>query len=276
MTPALSVLLPVYQPRLDYLHSAIESILQQSFSDFELIIIEAPSAVSIDKLLAKYDDARIQHHRFADKPSLVKQLNYGLQLARADMIARMDGDDWSHPERLKRQWDFLQENPEISVLGTQICIMDDRDRPIGFRHYPTEPEQTAQLLKRYNTIAHPSVMYRKKPVLEVGGYWYDRFPANEDYELWCRLAKRGYRLATLNEQLLRYRIHPQAMKSEKLKKILRGTRLVKRHYYGSTMTMVDWSRYYAEGTLLNLPGWMILQLFKRMNYRNEAPPCSVS
>jgi glycosyltransferase involved in cell wall biosynthesis len=276
MNPALSVLLPVYQPRLDYLYSAIESILHQSFRDFELIIIEAPSTTRIDALLAKYGDARIQHHRFPAKPSLVNQLNFGLQLAQSEMIARMDADDWSHPERLKRQWDYLQEHPEISVLGTQICIMDDRDRPIGFRQYPTEPEQTAQLLSRYNTLAHPSVMYRKQHILEVGGYWYDRFPANEDYELWCRLAKRGYRLATFNEQLLRYRIHPHAMKSEKLKKILRGTRLVKRHYFTSAMSMADWSRYCAEGALLNLPGWMILQLFKRMNYRNEAPPCSVS
>lgn len=276
MNRMLSVLLPVYQPRLEYLQKAIESILHQSFRDFELLVIEAPSGVSIDALLAKYHDKRIQHHRFPAKPSLVKQLNFGLQLSRAEMIARMDGDDWSHPERLKRQWDYLQQHPEISVLGTQICIMDDRDRPIGFRQYPTASEQAALLLKRYNTIAHPSVMYRKEHILAVGGYWYDRYPANEDYELWCRLVKRGYRLATLNEQLLRYRIHPQAMKSEKLKNILRGTRLVKRHYFGSSMSTADWSRYWAEGALLNLPGWMILQLFTRMNYRNEAPPCSVS
>ncbi len=276
MKPAISVLLPVYQPRLDYLQAAIKSILRQSFTDFELLVIEAHSAVCIDGLLTQFRDDRVKHHRFPGKPSLVHQLNYGLQLAQADVIARMDSDDWSHPERFQKQWTYLLKNPAITVLGTQISIMDDRDRPIGYRRYPILSDDTTRLLRQYNTIAHPSVMYRKHAIMEAGGYWYDRFPANEDYELWCRLAKRGYQLATLDEPLLRYRIHPKAMKSEKLKQILRGTRLVKRHYFGDSMTPHELTRFWAEGVLLNLPGWLILNLFTRMHYRNEAPPCSVS
>ncbi len=276
MKPALSVLLPVYQPRLDYLQTAITSILRQSFADFELVVIEASSAVCIDELLDHFSDGRVKHHRFPSKPSLVQQLNYGLHVAKADVIARMDSDDWSHPERFQKQLTHLEQHPAITVLGTQISIMDDRDRPIGFRRYPVHSDEATRLLCRYNTIAHPSVMYRKQAIMEVGGYWYDRYPANEDYELWCRLAKRGYQLATLDEPLLRYRIHPNAMKSEKLKKILRGTRLVKRHYFGDSMTASDHARYWAEGVLLNLPGWLILKLFTRLHYRSEAPPCSVS
>jgi glycosyltransferase involved in cell wall biosynthesis len=270
MKPRVTVLLPVYQPQLDYLRTAIESMLRQTFTDFELLIIEAGSAINIDALVQELNDGRLQHHRYPGQASLVQQLNYGLQLAQADMIARMDGDDWSHPDRLHQQWQHLEKHPELTVLGTQIHIMDDRDSPMGRRRYPTDPVQSAALLRRYNTLAHPSVMYRKQPILDVGGYWYDRFPANEDYELWCRLAKRGYQLTTLDEPLLRYRIHPKAMKAEKLKRILRGTRLVKRHYYGDSMTLADWSRYWAEGALLNLPGWLILKLFTAMNYRQEA------
>jgi len=270
MRPAVSVLLPIYRPRLDYLLTAIKSILCQTFADFELLLIEAPSEVSIVELLPHIQDARLRHLRFPGPASLVDQLNFGLSEAQAPLIARMDGDDWSYPERLQRQFDHLQTHPHITVLGTQISIMDAKDHPLGYRRYPTEPDAGSKALKRCNVLAHPSVMYRREPMLAAGGYWYRDYPANEDYELWCRLIRLGHQLANLDETLLRYRIHPGAMKSEKLKNILRGTRLVKRHYYGDTMNIVEWTRYCAEGALLNLPGWAILKIFQRLQYRQES------
>lgn len=273
MRPIVSVLMPIYRPRHDYLLTAIKSILQQHFSEFELLLIEAPSDVRIDPVLSKLNDPRIRHLRFEGEASLVDQLNYGLQEARTDLIARMDGDDWSYPERLQKQYDYLKEHPEIAVLGSQISIMDTNDRPLGYREYPTEPATVCRALKRFNALAHPSVMYRREPIQVAGGYCYRDYPANEDYELWCRLIQRGHQLANLSDTLLRYRIHAGAMKSEKLKKILRGTRLVKRHYYGSTMNTAEWTRYCAEGAILNLPGWAIMKLFQRMQYCQESPKC---
>jgi len=273
MRPNVSVLMPIYRPRHDYLLTAIKSILKQGFADFELLLIEAPSDVCIDPVLSQLDDSRIRHLRFAGEASLVDQLNFGLQKAQADLIARMDGDDWSYPERLQKQYDYLQEHPEIAVLGSQISIMDARDCPLGYREYPTQPTAVCQALKRFNALAHPSVMFRREAIQAAGGYCYRDYPANEDYELWCRLSRRGHLLANLSDTLLRYRIHPGAMKSEKLKKILRGTRLVKRHYYASTMNTAEWARYCAEGAILNLPGWAIMRLFQRMQYCQESPKC---
>ena len=270
MRTAITVLLPVYRPRHDYLLSAIKSILSQPFFNFELLLIEAPSEVCITSLLSELNDSRLRLLRFYGPASLVDQLNMGLRESQADLIARMDGDDWSYPDRLQRQYEYLQLHPEITVLGTQISIMDSHDVPLGYRRYPAEPVAVLQALKRYNALAHPSVMYRREPVLTEGGYCYRDYPANEDYELWCRLSQRGHQLANLKETLLRYRIHPGAMKSEKLKNILRGTRLVKRHYYTDTMNAGEWARYCAEGVLLNLPSWVILQLFQRLQYRQES------
>lgn len=270
MQPQVSVLLPVHRPRLDYLKQAMQSILQQTFRAFELLIIEAPSEIPVESLLHQLADSRVRHVRFTGQPSLVHQLNAGLKESNTELIARMDADDWCYPERLQEQVNYLQTHPEIAVLGTQLSIMNSEDHPLGYRQYPTEPGDVAQALKRFNALAHPSVMYRKGPVLAAGGYHYDDFPANEDYELWCRLSRLGLQLANLNKTLLRYRIHPGSMKSEKLKNILRGTRLVKRHYYGNTMNRSEWARFYAEGILLNVPGWMIMQLFQQMQYRKES------
>jgi len=267
MQPVISVLLPVYRPNLDYLQFAIDSILKQTFTSFELILIEAESEISLQSCLQQFDDHRIVHIQHQGKASLVDQLNFGLQQAQAPLIARMDGDDWSYPARLQKQFDYLQLHPEVTVLTTAINIMDSRGETVGKRAYPTDSQSIQKSLRRYNAIAHPSVMYRKEAVLNAGGYWYREYPANEDYELWCRLASKGHQLANLGEPLLRYRIHAGAMKSEKLKGILRGTRLVKRHYYRDRMTWADKARYWAEGLLLNLPGPVIYQLFTRMNYQ---------
>ncbi|MFO0816178.1 MAG: glycosyltransferase [Gemmatales bacterium] len=265
-SPVITVLLPVYRPQLSYLRSAIESMLQQTFKNFSVLVVEAASDVVIDEMMANWNDDRIVHHRFPGQASLVDQLNCGLELARTPYIARMDGDDWSFPERLQLQYDYLQRHPEVVVVGSQLSIMDEHDRPLGRRHYPTEPGHIAATLPRYNAIAHPSVMYRTEAILKAGGYCFRSYPANEDYELWCRLVRHGKQLANLDQTLLRYRIHPGGMKSSRLKGILRGTRLVKRHYYGGRMNWSQYSRYLAEGALLNLPGWVILRLFQRMSY----------
>jgi hypothetical protein len=179
----------------------------------------------------------------------------------------MDADDWSHPDRFGEQVEFLRNHPDIAVVGTQIDIMDERDRPLGHRSYPTDPEAITAALCRYNPLAHPSVMYRKEAILEAGGYRYRRYPANEDYELWCRLVHLGYGLANLARTLLRYRIHPYAMKSARLRGIIRGTRLVKSRYFRRTMKSRAKVRFWMEGCLLVLPPAWVMLLFRRSQYR---------
>src|SRR5262245_54751548 len=112
MQPAISVLLPIYKPNLAYLRQAIASMLQQTWSDFELILIEARPDGATQTLLDEFNDPRIRNHRYDGDPSIIHQLNEGLLAAKANLIARMDGDDWSYPERLKRQFYFLSAHPE--------------------------------------------------------------------------------------------------------------------------------------------------------------------
>lgn len=273
MSPAVTVLIPVYRPQYDYLRDALRSILKQSFTDFEVLLVEAPcygeSADVCRRVAEDRRDPRVRHLIYPGKPGLVDQLNFGLANARGDLVARMDADDWSHPDRLQAQVDFLNAHPDIAAVGTQIDVIDCHSYPLGHRCYPTEPEAIAACLPRCNPMAHPSVMFRRHAVLEVGGYRYRRHPANEDYELWCRLVARGHRLANLPRPLVRYRIHPHSMKSEKLRGIVRGTRLVKRHYFSGKMTWRDRARYWAEGLLPALPTPLVLHLFQRLTYRRD-------
>ena len=178
--PRVSVLMPLYAPEPRYLRSAIQSVLQQTLEDFELLIVEDPSSPAAEHPSGQYADPRIRYFLNARRGSLVESLNYGLQLARADLVARLDGDDLCAPTRLQRQLEYLQRHAEVSVLGSQITIIDRHGRQRGRRRYPLTHEAILRALPRFNPLAHPSVMYRKAPILDAGGYTY---PVNEDYEL---------------------------------------------------------------------------------------------
>ena len=209
--PRLSVLMPVYNGQR-YLREAVESILAQSFVDFELIAIDDGSTDLSRTILDGYAqrDARV---RVLSRPNtgIVGALNDGLRASRADLIARMDADDVAFPQRFQLQIDHLDQHPEIVMLGTRVIMIDGYDWPIGdmasVRH-GHEAIDDALLGGRW-PIVHPTVVMRRKAVEEVGGYHEGTFP-NEDHALFLRLAEMG-RLENLREPLLKYRRHFQSV-----------------------------------------------------------------
>ncbi len=262
--PRVSVLMPLYAPEPRYLRSAIQSVLQQTLEDFELLIVEDPSSPAAEHPSGQYADPRIRYFLNARRGSLVESLNYGLQLARADLVARLDGDDLCAPTRLQRQLEYLQRHAEVSVLGSQITIIDRHGRQRGRRRYPLTHEAILRALPRFNPLAHPSVMYRKAPILDAGGYTY---PVNEDYELWSRLARRGVRFANHPESLLEYRVHPSALKAARLREILRATLEIKRLYWQDRMDTLGRARMLVERLLLWLPPQAVAALFAATHFR---------
>jgi glycosyltransferase involved in cell wall biosynthesis len=262
--PRVSVLMPLYAPEPAYLRSAIESLLQQTLEDFELLIVEDPSSPAAEHLIGHYADPRIRYFLNAHRGSLVESLNHGLELARADLVARLDGDDVCVPTRLQRQLEFLQHHAEVSVLGSQITIIDRNGRKCGRRRYPLTHEAILHALPRFNPLAHPSVMYRKAPILDAGGYAY---PVNEDYELWSRLARRGVRFANHPESLLEYRVHPSALKASQLRQILQGTLDIKRLYWQDRMDALGRARMLVERLMLRLPPQAVARLFAMTHFR---------
>jgi glycosyltransferase involved in cell wall biosynthesis len=264
--PAVSVLMPVYDPHPLYFRQAVDSILSQSMPDLELLIVEDPSPHPAKPLLAEYSDPRIRHLPRQKKGTIVDSLNGGLAEARAPWIARADADDVCESDRLQKQLAFVGEHPDIDVLGTQVAVIDSEGKVRGARDYPLEHEEIVRGLTRYNTLAHPSVLYRRQAVIAAGGY---RWFFTEDYELWSRLARQGARFANHPEALVRYRVVPEGIRCAKVRDTLRGTLEVKRLHWRGEMDLAGRLRMWAERLLLCLPPPLVLSLFLKTQFRSD-------
>jgi Glycosyl transferase family 2 len=209
LTPDVTVVISVRNGGAD-LPKAIESILRQTFTDFELIAINNGSTDGTAAYLDSIADPRVRVFHQADA-GLAAALNRGISLARGRYIARQDHDDLADPSRIAKQVAFLDAHAEHALVGTRAEIWVG-DKPSGrFHDHPTEDRVLRFDLLFDNPFVHSSVMMRKSALDHVGGYTAD--PARqppEDYELWSRIA-RHYRVANLPERLTVYREVPSSM-----------------------------------------------------------------
>lgn len=209
--PLVSVILPV-RDGLPYLPAAVNSILDQTYENFELLAIDDGSIDETRQWLAarSFQDDRL---RVLDNQGtgLVDALNYGISQAQGAYIARMDADDIAMPRRFERQVKFLEANPLIAVLGTQVLPIDAKGDPAGrATAFPTDPATIANaLLEKGCVFRHPTIMARREALQSVGGYRADLAYA-EDFDLWLRMAER-FKLANLPDVTLFYRSHPQSI-----------------------------------------------------------------
>ena len=201
--PRVSVILPAYNAEA-YLKEAIDSILNQTFPDFQLIVINDCSADGTEEIIRQYADPRLVPVKNEKNLGIAATLNRGLSLAQGDYIARMDADDISLPHRLERQVAYLDTHPDIAVLGTNVETFDENG-PLCTGWSSTDPAQMKADLFFSCGLAHPSVMMRKSVIQALGGYD-PEFEGLEDYELWFRVA-RSHGVTTLPEVLFRYRVH---------------------------------------------------------------------
>lgn len=208
--PRISVILPVYNGER-YLHQAIDSILNQTCDDFELIIIDDASTDTTMEILDAYSDSRIVRLHNQEHLGITPSLNRGLEVSRCEHVARMDADDISLPDRLARQADYLDSHPEIGVLGSAVQVIDAGGNLREIWRYPEHHAMIRWLLCFNDSLAHPSVMMRRTVVSGSGGYHSD-FSSAQDYDLWRRL-NRITRFANLGEVLLYIRRHDESISS---------------------------------------------------------------
>lgn len=199
----VSVIMPVRNAET-HCRQAIESILRQSYRDFEFIIVDDASNDGTLRVISFLKDKRIKLLRNKVRLGVARSLNLALTKAKGEFVARMDADDISLPERFSHQLDFLKKHPEIGVLGTAVEEIGGQDESLGYESFPKEHHTLVAHLAYTNPIRHPTVMFRKSLTDRWGGYD-ETLDGAEDYDLWMRLAKHT-KLATLGEVLVKYRL----------------------------------------------------------------------
>jgi glycosyltransferase involved in cell wall biosynthesis len=210
--PRVSVLMPV-RNGMPWLPRALDSIFAQSFTDFELIVVDDGSTDGTSECLAGVDDTRLRVVR-AEGVGIAHALNRGVAEARAALLARHDGDDESLPQRFGRQVEFLDAHPEVDVVATTAEYIDERGMRVesdwtrtvaAQQDVARTPHEIAELMPLTCCLTHGSVMARTAAVRKAGGYRAEMEPA-EDYDLWLRMLP-AHRFAKLDSPLYRYRLH---------------------------------------------------------------------
>jgi glycosyltransferase involved in cell wall biosynthesis len=198
--PLISVVMPVYNA-LPFLDDSINSILKQTFSDFEFVIFDDASTDGSVERLRQWAarDSRIKLHESKTQLGLSGSSNAVVTHARAAILARMDADDIAHPDRLTRQWQIIESQPDVAVVGTLCNGIDANGREV-------RPRDRWRLLRRsaYIPFPHGSAMFRREVFDRVGGY--DDAPGGEDQKLFSKMAAQG-RVVTLPDVLYSYRYH---------------------------------------------------------------------
>lgn len=214
MTPAISVIMPVYNGEA-FLSEAIDSILNQTFADFEFIIVDNGSTDKTPEILARYArrDPRIRVH-LQEKRGVAHAVNLAVSLATGRYIARMDSDDISLPARFQQQVDFLESHPDVGVLGGAMVVMTAEGKPIHLVRPPCSDPEIRSAMERWSVMLNPTVMMKSKVALAVPSR--QQLRGAIDYDFFLRALER-YQFANLDEVLLQRRIHANQVSVTQLK-----------------------------------------------------------
>ena len=209
ITPLISVVMPVYNAEA-FLEEAMDSILNQTFTDFELLVLDDGSTDRSAEIIQSYNDPRIRYilcsHNFVDT------LNRGIEEARGKYIARMDSDDIMLPHRLQVQYDYMEQHPDIAVCGSSVQWFGTQQQDVFCTN---NHDELVNLMIKHNPIPHPSTIIRRSVLMEHNIRYRHEFVLAEDYKMWTDMVKAGQRLHNLPEILLRYRISPSQVSYRK-------------------------------------------------------------
>ncbi len=236
-----------------YIKEAIDSILAQTYTDFEFIIVENASTDKTWGIIQSYDDTRIRAFQTPIK-QLSFNLNFGMARTEAEYIARMDADDIARPQRLARQVEFLDSHPDVHILGSAFEFFGEKNKIVQM---PQTDKQIRRKLPFRFCFCHPAVMFRRKTILDAGGYQGNKFC--QDVDLWLRLSRdKNIKFANLPNVLLDYRVHSDQAKGSRECFIINSSQLFKE-------TLIQKSPRLFAGFIVSL----FKILFSRCRHGNE-------
>lgn len=211
--PLVSVIMSVYNDS-KYLPEAIKSILNQTFKDFELLIVDDASIDNTQKIIESYQlkDDRVKFLINEENLGLTINLNTMIKISKGDFIVRMDSDDVSSQDRISKQLKVFQKNPEIDLVFTENYIIDDYGRLLFKAYKPNKFEKIISLMRDYNYIPHSSVMLSRNFFYKYG-FYDESFIVGQDHELWIRALNQGAKFYFLRIPLISIRINPDSVRS---------------------------------------------------------------
>ena len=247
----VSIIMPAYNAE-KYIGEAIESILSQTYTDYEFIIINDGSTDKTEKIIRSYDDSRIVYLENEKNSGIVVTLNKGLDYATGEYIARMDADDISINNRLEKQVAYMKKNKKVGLLGTGIRVFGTEIQQYD-RVFTTDSKQLKAELIFNSCVAHPTVMIRRE-ILEQNHLRYnEEFAGAEDYCLWWEIAKVSS-IATLKDILLNYRIHSsQITKQKDMQYYSMMQKLMKQRFHHQYQPDRGYDRDHVAGTAGQVP-----------------------
>ena len=214
-----------------YIREAIESVLNQNFRDFELIIIDNASSDNTVSIVNEYikKDKRIRLIRNNVNLKIPNARNLGIREAEGKYIAVLDSDDvWLDKDKLKKQVNFLETHQDYALIGGRVVVIDEDGKKINEYLNPQDDLEIRQRILIKNPFTHSSVLFRKNTVLELGGYDED-LGVSEDYDLWLKIGKH-WKFANLGEYLIKYRVHQQGITSQQKLLAAKNTKkLIQKH-----------------------------------------------
>ena len=215
-TPLIAFIYPILKEDLGLIKFSLGSILNQTFDDYEVIIISESPNILIKNYLNNLtlNNSKIKVLTPSFKRGLASALNLGILFSKAKYIARADADDFQIKDRLTVQFDFLERHPEIDVLGSSVNIVDREFKFLRFKRYPETHESIQRISTIISPLCHPSVMFRRS-VIEKYGMYDESYEAAEDYELWLRWIKSGVKFHNLPFALVNYSVSDISRRSRK-------------------------------------------------------------
>jgi len=257
-----------------YLAASVDSILGQTYRDFEFLIVDDGSTDGTAKILASYHDPRLRIIR-TGHAGIVSALNLGLAQARADWIARQDADDISRPRRLEILWRALQRHPGAVLAYTDVELIGEGN-PMAIRRarMPRTRAFMALRLCYRCPITHSTVLFKKEAALGVGGYLPEERHA-EDYSLWGRMLERG-EFVGCRQKLLDFRLHPQSVSRQNLETQRALTEAIAARHCGKFMQLSEEDAQRAQAVLRTLPGdrrwadwwWFLTRCAPRLRWKS--------
>lgn len=217
-SPVISVVMPAYNCA-GFLRESLDSLLNQTFSDFELIIINDGSTDNTADIIRSYKDARIRYLENSKNEGLAFTLNRGIDLSRGRFIARMDGDDICLPQRFHQQLNFFEAHPDAAILTSWVELMDEDGKFAGYWEEEKRagtPQKIRSQLVKDNCIAHPTVMAKAELLSK---YKYNLTQATEDYDLWLRITADNIPVYKLEEVLVKHRINLNSFTRKRQKNV---------------------------------------------------------